>query len=114
MRPPRRPRTLPSPGAAPTGRPPSYNPQLALLVASPPSGPGWLHEIKYDGYRIGLAVTEGRGGRRATLQSRRRLDWTKNFPTIAAAGAGLPVRNALIDGEVVVLLPDGRTDFFAL
>src|SRR6266496_283682 len=114
MRPPRRPRTLPSPGAAPTGRPPPYNPQLALLVTSPPSGPGWLHEIKYDGYRIGMAVAEDRGGRRATLLSRRQLDWTKNFPAIAAAGARLQVRSALIDGEVVVLLPDGRTDFSAL
>jgi len=61
-----------------------------------------------------MAVAEDRGGRRATLLSRRQLDWTKNFPAIAAAGARLQVRSALIDGEVVVLLPDGRTDFSAL
>lgn len=86
----------------------------SLLVASPLSGPGWLHELKYDGYRIGLVVTEDGAGRRATLLSRRHLDWTNNFPAIAAAAATLPARSVLIDGEVVVLLPDGRTDFSAL
>jgi len=95
---------------------PRYDPELALLVAAPPTGAGWLHEIKRDGYRIGAAVqrTAKSKPNKATLLSRRRLDWTKQFPAIAAAAAKLPVEDALLDGEVVILLPDGRDDFHAL
>src|SRR4051812_17571360 len=110
MRNSRRPPTL-APEPVVAGQPPPYNPQLALLVASPPTGPGWLHEVKYDGYRIGLVLAEDGAGRHARLFSRRRLDWTSNFPAIAAAAATLSARSALIDGELVVLLPDGTTDF---
>src|SRR3954469_20976405 len=95
---------------------PRYDPELALLVAAPPTGSGWLHEIKRDGYRIGAAVqrTPKSKTNKATLLSRRGLDWTKQFPAIAAAAATLPVQDALLDGEVVILLPDGRDDFHAL
>ncbi|AKT40973.1 non-homologous end-joining DNA ligase [Chondromyces crocatus] len=85
-------------------------PQLATLVERPPRGPGWVHEIKIDGYRI-LAQREGEVVR---LSSRRGRDWTEKFPTIAAAVAALPVTSALIDGEVAAVLPDGRTSFQAL
>ena len=86
---------------------PDYDPQLATLVKEPPSGAGWVHEIKYDGYRIGCRL---RGGR-ATLISRNGKDWTAAFPDIAAAAAALPITNGLLDGEVCIVLPDGRTSF---
>ena len=84
-----------------------YAPQLATLVKEPPAGDGWLHEIKYDGYRIGCRIRAGR----VTLISRNGKDWTAAFPEIAAAAAALPTKDALIDGEVAIVLPDGRTSF---
>lgn len=89
---------------------PPYRAQLALLVEEAPRGDGWLHEVKYDGYRIGCVVERGR----ATLWSRRGKDWTAQFPRVAEAARRLPVRSALLDGEVAALLPDGRTSFQAL
>ena len=89
---------------------PSYQPQLATLVKAPPGGAEWLHEIKFDGYRIGCQI--GRG--RAALISRNGKDWTAAFPDIADAAVRLGLRDALLDGEVVMLLPDGRTSFQAL
>ena len=86
---------------------PHYDPQLAQLVKTAPSGPEWLHELKYDGYRIGCRIRNGR----ATLISRNGKDWTAAFPEVAAAAATLPVTDALIDGEIAVVLPDGRTSF---
>jgi len=87
-----------------------YDPQLATLVAAPPSGDDWLHEIKFDGYRIGCRIDHGR----VTLMSRNARDWTAQFPEIVKAAAQLPVTDALIDGEVAVVLLDGRTSFQAL
>lgn len=87
-----------------------YKPQLATLVDAPPDGDEWLHEIKYDGYRIGCRI-ERRGTR---LLSRKGNDWTRDFPPVAAAARELRVSSALLDGEVAVVLPDGRTSFQAL
>jgi bifunctional non-homologous end joining protein LigD len=87
-----------------------YVPQLATPVATPPSGQRWWHEIKYDGYRIGCRIS----GSRITLISRNGKDWTATFPDIVEAAAALGLRDALIDGEVAALLPDGRTSFQAL
>jgi bifunctional non-homologous end joining protein LigD len=84
--------------------------QLATLVDEVPEGDEWLHEQKFDGYRI-LAHREGR---RVTLLSRRWKDWTAEFPTVAEAVAALPARRVILDGEVAVLMPDGRTSFQAL
>jgi bifunctional non-homologous end joining protein LigD len=89
---------------------PPYRAQLATLAKEPPRGAGWLHEVKYDGYRIGAAVERGR----ATLWSRNGKDWTAQFPEVAEAVARLAVKTALLDGEVAILLPDGRTSFQAL
>ena len=87
-----------------------YRPQLATLVKEPPRGAEWLHEIKFDGYRIGCRI---RGGR-ITLISRNGKDWTHAFPDIVAAAATLPTKDALLDGEVAMVLPDGKTSFQAL
>src|SRR5262245_16636857 len=87
-----------------------YVPQLATLVKVPPSGAAWCHEVKYDGYRIGCRI---RGGR-VTLISRNGHDWTSAYPEIAEAASTLGVREALLDGEVAALQPDGRTSFQAL
>ncbi|MFL5308814.1 MAG: DNA ligase D, partial [Myxococcales bacterium] len=81
-----------------------------MLVDSPPEGDGWLHEVKFDGYRIGCRVERGA----AVLISRKGNDWTRDFPEVRDAAARLPVRSALVDGEVAVVLPDGRTSFQAL
>jgi bifunctional non-homologous end joining protein LigD len=89
---------------------PDYVPQLATLVATPPSGDEWLHEIKYDGYRIGARVRRGR----VLLYTRNGNDWSAAFPEIIAAVQKLDLDDALIDGEVAVVLPDGRTSFQAL
>ena len=87
-----------------------YRPQLATIVQSPPSGDRWVHEIKYDGYRIGCVISTDR----VRLISRNGNDWTHVFPSIAEAARTLPTDDALIDGEVAMLLPDGRTSFAAL
>lgn len=75
-----------------------------------PEGAAWVHEVKYDGYRIGCAIEDGE----VTLWSRRGKDWTAQFPEVAAAARKLKARSALLDGEVAAVLPDGRTSFQAL
>lgn len=87
-----------------------YQPQLATLVEHPPGGDEWLHEIKFDGYRIGCIIRSGR----VTLMSRNGKDWTSNFPDVVEAAKKLPVSEALLDGEVAIVEPDGRTSFQAL
>ena len=87
-----------------------YVPQLATLVKAPPAGDRWLHEIKYDGYRIGCVIDKN-GVR---LISRNGKDWTHVFPSIAEAAKTLRTKDALIDGEVAMVMPDGRTNFGAL
>ncbi len=96
---------------------------LATLYEQAPSGPEWLHEIKFDGYRMEARLDRGR----VRLLTRKQQDWTHRFQPVAAAVAALPAETALIDGEVVVEdehgisnfsllqtdLKDGRTDRFA-
>lgn len=75
-----------------------------------PSGPGWEYECKFDGYRSQLHVD----GQAVTVYSRNGHDWTRRFPTIVAAARDLPVRSAIIDGEIVIDGDGGRPDFIAL
>jgi bifunctional non-homologous end joining protein LigD len=100
--------------AAHAGRPAALprfvSPQLATLVAEPPEGDDWLHEMKFDGYRILARLERGR----ARLLSRNAKDWTARLSVVAEAAAHIPADTALLDGEVVVLLPDGTTSFQAL
>ena len=83
-------------------------PQLCRLVDRPPSGEGWCHEIKFDGYRVQLRVEDGE----ATLKTRKGLDWTDKFKAIASEGGTLP--DVLIDGEIVALDQNGAPDFSTL
>ncbi|MES2269314.1 MAG: DNA ligase D [Pseudomonadota bacterium] len=93
------------------GVPPPFQPvQLATLVDHVPSGKQWLHELKYDGYRTLLAMS-GAGGKAYTRSG---LDWSDRFAGLIADAEKLEASSALIDGEAVVILPDGRTSFQAL
>src|SRR5436190_18582780 len=82
-------------------------PQLATLKSKAPNGDQWLHEIKYDGYRVQVHLNRGR----KKVFTRNGLDWTKRFTEIAGALA-IP-GEAIIDGEVVVI-HEGRTNFSEL
>ncbi len=83
--------------------------QLCTLVDAVPTGSAWLHEVKYDGYRALISVDNGK----AKVFTRTGLDWTDKFAAIAAAAAKLPVKSALIDGEIVAF-KDGHPDFSTL
>ena len=85
-------------------------PQLATAVDEPPPGEGWVHELKLDGYRILCRIEGGE----ARLVSRNDKDWTERFAAVASEAPFLPVESALLDGEVVWLAADGRSDFQAL
>jgi bifunctional non-homologous end joining protein LigD len=80
-------------------------PKLARLAASPPNGTNWVHEVKFDGYRMQMRVENGR----ARLRTRKGLDWTDRFPEIAKEGSGLA--NCIIDGEICALNTEGASDF---
>jgi ATP-dependent DNA ligase len=98
----------------PAAKPGFVPPQLATLVATAPAGVDWLHEMKFDGYRLQLVVEGSGRKRRAQAFTRRGLDWSEKFPAIVAAAAKLPARSAVIDGEAVVQDAKGRSDFSAL
>jgi bifunctional non-homologous end joining protein LigD len=82
-------------------------PQLATRASKPPAGPGWVHEIKHDGYRM-VALVDGRGTR---FYSRNKLDWSDRFRPLGRAIANLPARDMILDGEVVIFDEAGRSDF---
>src|SRR5690242_11540572 len=87
--------------------PPAFQePQLATLVDDVPPGDSWIHEIKYDGYRLELAVGDGV----ATAWTRNGLDWSDKFKALVKAAAKLPA-GCLIDGEAVALDDDGKPSF---
>ena len=77
------------------------------IVSVPPSGPGWLHEIKHDGFR--LAVRRDADGIR--LITRNGHDWSSRYPSIVGAANALRCKSCVIDGEVVVCGGDGLTEF---
>lgn len=85
-------------------------PMLCTPAEAAPKGDGWLHEIKYDGYRLQAAVS----GAAVRLYTRTGLDWTGKFTQIAQALGALNLKDALIDGEAAVADAQGRTDFGAL
>ncbi len=85
-------------------------PSLATLADKAPDGANWIHEIKFDGYRIQARLADGK----VKLLTRRGLDWTKKFPTVAQAVGNLPAQAALIDGELVAEGADGISSFSLL
>ncbi|PPT75022.1 DNA ligase D [Xanthomonas arboricola pv. populi] len=84
--------------------------QLTLLREQAPDGERWLHEIKWDGYRLLADLVDGD----VQLRSRNDQAWTQRFPEVVRAVQALPVHDARLDGELVVLDAQGRTDFSAL
>jgi bifunctional non-homologous end joining protein LigD len=78
-------------------------PAQPVMASRPPSGPDWVHEIKHDGYRMIVR----RGGESVRLYSRNANDWTARLPAIAAAAERIKAKSFTIDGEAVVLGPDG-------
>jgi bifunctional non-homologous end joining protein LigD len=84
------------------------DPQLCDRLDRPPAGDDWLHEIKFDGYRIQMRVADGA----VTLKTRKGLDWTAKYPEIADAASELP--DCIIDGEICALDENGAPDFAAL
>ncbi len=104
----------PNPGPSPTrgegsaAPPPFVEPQLTRSVDRPPQSEDWVHEIKFDGYRMQLRVEAGQ----ATLKTRKGLDWTARFPEIAAESATLSP--CILDGEIVALDQNGSPDFAGL
>ena len=94
--------------AASAAMPDFIDPQLCHLVERPPSGEGWIHEIKFDGYRVQVRIEAGR----AVVRTRKGLDWTARFEAIGRACDGLP--DGIVDGEVVALDAGGAPDFAAL
>jgi bifunctional non-homologous end joining protein LigD len=90
-----------------SARPDFIEPCLPTRTAHPPLGPGWLHEIKYDGFRL----MARRDGRRVRLLTRRGYDWTQRFRLIAEAVGSLHCSSCLIDGEAVACDDTGVPDF---
>src|SRR5690348_14218027 len=87
--------------------PPAFQePQLATLVDDVPPGDSWIHEIKYDGYRLELAVGDGV----ATAWTRNGKDWSDKFKALVKAAAKLPA-GCLIDGEAVAIDDEGKPSF---
>jgi len=95
------------PGARKASMPGFVTPQLATLVDDPPHGDEWIHEIKFDGYRMLGYLDQGK----VRFFSRNQKDWTAKFPGIAKAINSLKATTAIIDGEVVIMDKGGRTSF---
>ena len=96
-------------GAVPAVAMPEFvRPQLATLKSIAPTGDQWIHEIKFDGYRLQVHLQKGK----VTVYTRNGHNWTNRFPLIAAA-FNIPVERAIFDGEVVVV-HEGRTNFSEL
>src|SRR5256714_604333 len=88
-------------------KPAKYQPQKALLVDRPPSGNRWIHELKLDGFRMGVLIK----GSKIRIISRRGTEYTSEFPEIIEAARKLRTRDALLDGEIVVLDKAGVSRF---
>jgi bifunctional non-homologous end joining protein LigD len=86
---------------------PTLQPCLPRPAKEPPAGPGWIHEIKHDGFRI-LAR---RDAERVRLLTRHGTDFIARYPKIAAAVERLPVRSCALDGEAIVVNTDGLSVF---
>jgi bifunctional non-homologous end joining protein LigD len=95
----------PATGAIRGPTPDSQKPQLCSLVPRAPEGEEWISEVKFDGYRLIGAVENGK----VRLLTRNGLDWAARMPSVARAISELPVRSAMVDGELVRMRDDGVT-----
>jgi bifunctional non-homologous end joining protein LigD len=95
------------PGARKSAMPEFVSPQLATLMTEAPAGDEWLHELKFDGYRLLCHVNRGR----VRLFTRHQKDWTDKFPNVVNALKTLKVQSAILDAEVVALDSSGRSSF---
>lgn len=100
----------PNPNRIRRPQPDFIEPEKALLVDKAPTGDGWLHEMKVDGYRAAAVIANGR----VRMFSRNANDWTAKFEPLPASLAKLKVKSAYLDGEVAVLTAEGLSDFEAL
>jgi bifunctional non-homologous end joining protein LigD len=94
-------------GARKVAMPRFIPPQLATLVDKPPDGDEWVHELKFDGYRMLCHLN----GSKVTFWSRNGKDWTERFPKLAQAVKGIGLTTVILDGEVVAMDAAGRTSF---
>ncbi|MBX4898471.1 DNA ligase D [Rhizobium bangladeshense] len=98
-------------GARKGAMPDFIEPALATLKPKPPAGDRWIHEIKFDGYRLQVRIENGE----VRMLTRSGLDWTEKFGSdVLEAFAALPAQSAVIDGEIVVERDSGASDFSAL
>jgi bifunctional non-homologous end joining protein LigD len=91
----------------PAKMPSSIHPELAFLVDKPPNSDEWLHEIKFDGYRIVCFIED----KKVKLMTRHQNDWTNKFPHLTKEILRLKLKKAIFDGELVALNADQRSDF---
>lgn len=103
-------KTATKPKGKPAKMPKFTPPQLATLTTTMPKSPDWVHELKFDGYRMIAHINAGE----VKIFSRNGKDWTAAFQSIADILAELPVKNAIIDGELVVVNAQGKSDFSEL
>lgn len=85
----------------------TISPELATLVEHPPEGNEWLHEIKFDGYRLISIIS----GNKINLYTRNQHDWTYKFPELVKGFSQLDIKSAILDGEIVALNKDKKSDF---
>jgi bifunctional non-homologous end joining protein LigD len=95
------------PGARKTAMPEFVSPQLATLMKEAPKGDEWLHELKFDGYRLLCHVQRGH----VRLWTRNQKDWTDKFPGVVKALKALRVQSAILDAEIVAMDSSGRSSF---
>ena len=95
------------PGARKTAMPEFVSPQLATLMKEAPTGDEWLHELKFDGYRLLCHVQRGH----VRLWTRNQKDWTDKFPGVVKALKALRVQSAILDAEIVAMDSSGRSSF---
>ena len=94
-------------GARKRAMPDFVSPQLATLVDEPPEGEEWLHELKFDGYRMLCHLSCGE----VRFWSRNQKDWTEKFPNVVKAVQTFPATTAILDGEIVIVDKAGRSSF---
>src|SRR4051794_31847515 len=87
-----------------------FEPMLPTLAEKPPEGDGWIHEIKYDGYRTMIAVN----GAETRAFTRNGHDWSRKYGPIIHEAAALRCKTAILDGELIVQNAKGISDFAAL